>query len=91
MLLKSDDRLEAISGILFPYSGPSTVVKVATRTASVYGFIFSSSVAIHMGRGGSGVDLTEDSPIPEHRYYEPYSTSKIKAEKLVLEANGEID
>ena len=65
-------------------------VKIATETPSVYGYIFCSSVGVHMGKGGAGVALTEDSVIPEQSYYEVYGGSKVKAERLVVEANGKI-
>lgn len=67
--------------------GTRNVVQAAAATASVRRVVAVSAAAVVMGDPEPMVDVDETRPL-QIRTFAPYSTSKAKAERILLDANG---
>jgi nucleoside-diphosphate-sugar epimerase len=68
--------------------GGNRVVLDACRAAGVPRFVYTSSMDVSVDGAKPNVDSDESVPYPPRMPRDPYSRSKIDAERMVLEANG---
>lgn len=47
-------------------------------------------MSVSIGNNDVTQGIVESDPIPSKRYFEPYATSKLAGERVVLSANGKL-
>lgn len=75
-----------VAFLLFP--GTLLTLLTALDTTGVKRFIYCSSMAVAIGNNNVTEDISENDPIPSRRLFEPYASSKLSGEHIVLAANS---
>jgi sterol-4alpha-carboxylate 3-dehydrogenase (decarboxylating) len=68
--------------------GGNRIFLEACRAAGVQRFVYTSSMDVIVDGAKPNIDADESAPYPARMPRDPYSRSKIEAERMVLEANG---
>ncbi|KAL4223895.1 hypothetical protein ACF0H5_017358 [Mactra antiquata] len=68
--------------------GTLLTLLTALGTIGVRRFIYCSSMSVSIGNNDVTENIKESDPIPSTRIFEPYASSKLAGERIVLAANG---
>ena len=69
--------------------GTLLTLLTALSTVGVHRLIYCSSMSVAIGYDSDVTDvITEDTPLPAARIFEPYASSKLAGERLVLGADS---
>lgn len=74
----------------FYLSGTFLTLLTALGTTGVRRFIYCSSMSVSIGNNDVTEGIVESDPIPSQRTFEPYASSKLAGERIVLAANGNL-
>lgn len=69
--------------------GTMVTLLAALTTPGLKRFIYCSSMSVAIGDSDVKGPLSETDPVPSSRYFEPYASSKLESERIVLAANSE--